>query len=267
VTLFKQYFRVQRTGLLLWAGINGFMGWVLGASAKQMEATNALSNFLTGVMEKLPKSVQALMGFAPGISPVDNLIQGKIGFWMAIALPIYGCLMAVAAVSREIDRGTADFLLALPVDRKQVLVARWEVMALNLTVVAITTWGTLVAGLRIGGVPGNYVGYFWMIAQAVLLGLSMGSLALFASMWASDYEKAMKRSLAAVLVLFSIDIGMEMAGFPRITRAFNPFSYFSTLEPLLRRGPMVPEAITLLAISGVALALSARQFQKKQIEA
>ena len=267
MTLFRQYFRVQRTGLLLWAGINGFMGWVLGTTAKQMEATSALSNFMAGVMDKLPNSIKALLGVAPGMSAVDNLIQAKIGFWIGIALPIYGCLMAVAAVSREIDRGTADFLLALPVDRRQVLVARWGVMAANLAVVAVTTWGALTAGLAIGGVAGNYRGYFWMIAQAAFLGLAVGSLALLASMWASDYERAMKRSMAGVLVLFSLDMGMEMAGMPPLARAFNPFSYFSTLEPLLTSGPMIPEAGALLAISAASLWLSVRVFQKRQIEA
>lgn len=265
--LFRQYFRVQRTALLIWAGIDGFMGWALGSSAKQAEVGNVLGRFLTDVMDKLPSSIRALVGIAPGISPVDNLVQAKMGFWMAIALPIYGCLLAVAAVSREIDRGTVDFLLALPVDRRQVLIARWEVMAVNLALVALTTWGALTGSLVLGGVAGNYRGYFWMITQAALVGLAFGSLAMLASMWAPDYESAMKRSLGGVLVLFAVDMAMEMAGVPRLARAFNPFSYFSTLEPLLHSGPMVTQAAVLLAISGVSLWLSVRVFRQRQIEA
>ena len=267
MTLFKQYFRVQRTGLLLWAGFNSFMGWVLGSSTKQMEAGNVLSDFMTGVMEKLPESILALIGIVPGMSAVDSLIQGKIGFWMGIALPIYACLLAVAAVTREIDRGTADFLLALPVDRRQVLIARWGVMVTNVSIVAVATWAALSGGLVAGGVEGNIRGYFWMIAQAAFVGMAIGSLALLASMWASDYEKAMKRSLGAVLLLFTVDMSMEIAGMPRLARAFNPFSYFSTLEPLLRSGPMIPEAAVLLATSVAALWLAVRAFQQRQIEA
>lgn len=267
MTLFKQYFRVQRTGLFLWAGFNGFMGWVLGASAKQMQADNVLSDFLVGIVDKLPDSVRALLGIVPGMSPIDTLIQGKLGFWMGIALPIYACLLAVAAVTREIDRGTADFLFALPVDRKQVLIARWAVMAANVSIVAFTTWAALSGGLLSGGVEGSFAGYFWMIAQAAFVGLAIGSLALLASMWASDYEKAMKRALGAVLLLFSVDMGMEMAGMPRVARAFNPFSYFSTLEPLLRGGPMIPEAAALLGVAVLALWLSVRAFEQRQIEA
>ena len=267
MTLFKQYFRVQRSGLLIWAGLNSFLGWALGASAKPMETSSALSNFLTRMIDKLPSALRALMGIAPGVSPIDNLIQAKIGFWMAVALPIYGCLMAVAAVSREIDRGTADFLLALPVGRRQILIARWAVMAVNLAVVAVTTWGGVCAGLLLGGATGNFRGYFWMIAQAAFVGLATGSLALLASMWAPDYERAMKRALAGVGVLFSIDIAMELASMPRLARAFNPFSYFDTLEPLLRSGPVLEDTAVLVAISLLSLWLAVRVFQSRQIEA
>lgn len=267
MTLFRQYFRVQRTGLLLWAGFNGFMGWVLGTTAKQMEAENVLSDFLVGIMDKLPESIRALIGIVPGMSPIDTLIQGKLGFWMGIALPIYACLLAVAAVTREIDRGTADFLFALPVDRKQILIARWGVMVTNVSTVALVTWAALSGGLMAGGLEGNFRGYFWMIAQAAFVGLAIGSLALLASMWASDYEKAMKRSLGAVLLLFTVDMGMEIAGMPMLARAFNPFSYFSTLEPLLRSGPMVPEAAVLLGTAVVALWASIKAFERRQIEA
>jgi ABC-2 type transport system permease protein len=265
--LFKQYFRTQRSGLVIWAGINGLLGWALAATAKPMETTNALTNFITRIMEKLPESVRALLGIAPGVSAIDNLIQAKIGFWMAIALPIYGCLLAVAAVSKEIDRGTADFLLALPVDRTQVLVARWAVMVANLTVVVVTTWAALSGGLLISGVTGNFRGYFWMIAQAGFVGLAMGSLAMLGAMWAPDYERAVKWSLAAVGVLFSVDLSMEMASMPRMARAFNPFSYFDTVEPLRRSGPMWAEAAALLIISIVALGAAVRVFRSKQIEA
>lgn len=267
MALFRQYCRVQRTGLLLWAGINGFMGWVLGSSAKQMQAGNVLGDFLTGLIEKLPEAIRALMGIVPGLSPVDTLVQSKLGFWMAIALPIYGCLLAVAAVTREVDRGTADFLFALPVERKHVIVARWGVMVTNVMVVAVTTWAALSGGLMAGGVQGNLRGYFWIFVQAALLGVAIGSLALLASMWSRDYERAMKRSLGAVLLLFATDMGMEMAGLPVALRSVNPYHYFSTLEPLMRSGPMVREAAVLVVVAMVALWASVRLFSQRQIEA
>ena len=111
MTLFKQYFRVQRTGLMIWTGFNALVGWALAVSVKSMQATNALADFLSKIIGKLPDSVKALLGLVPGLSPVDNFVQGKMGFWMALALPIYSSLMAVAAITREIDKGTADFLL------------------------------------------------------------------------------------------------------------------------------------------------------------
>lgn len=242
------------------------MGWVLGSSAKQMQAGNVLGDFLSGLIERLPETVRALLGIVPGLSPVDTLVQSKLGFWMGIALPIYGCLLAVAAVTREVDRGTADFLFALPVERKHVIVARWGVMVTNVMVVAITTWAALSGGLLAGGVQGNMWGYFWIMIQAALLGVTVGSLALLASIWSRDYERAMKRSLGAVLLLFAIDMGMEMARIPEPVRSVNPYYYFSTIEPLMRNGPMVREAAVLLVVAMVALWACVRVFSQREIE-
>lgn len=265
--LFRQYFRVQRSGLLIWVGINSFLGWALGASVEDMETASALSSFIAKAMERLPSAVRALLGMAPEVSAIDNFIQAKIGFWMAIALPIYGCLMAVAAVSREIDRGTADFLFALPVERQEVILARWSVMVVNLTTVVIATWGSLCVGLSMGGVAGNFRGYFWMISQAGCVGIAIGSLALLASMWAPDYERAIKRALLGVGILFFADIAMEFLSVPRFTRALNPYSYFDTVQPLLRGGPVWEDVAPLAAMSLLALWLSMRTFRTRQIEA
>ncbi len=267
MTLFKQYFRVQRSGLIIWAGSSGFLAWALAVTAKPLELGGSLASLIEKLADKLPAGIRGLFAMAPGLSPIDSLIQAKLGFWMTLALPIYGCLLAVSAVNREIDRGTADFLLALPVERRQVLVARWGVMALNLGAVALVTWATLSVGLVMNHVIGRFSGYFWMIAQGWLLGLAVGSLAMLGSMWAQGYEQAVKWSLGAVGVLFSVDLGMRVASISRSVRFLNPFSYFDSVEPLLRNSLIWGDAVVLLATSLISLWLAVRVFQSKQIVA
>lgn len=266
IVIFKQFFRLQRSGLLTWMSINGFWGWALGTSVKSMDKNGTLTAFMAKAIQKLPSAVQTLFGMAPNLSPLDNLMQSKLGVWMAIALPMYGCLIAASAVAREIDTGTADFLFSLPVKRHSVLAARWAVLAVNLSIVAVSTWAGLYLGMAMGGVSGNFRGYFWMIAQSVFVSLAVGSIALAASMYAPDYERAMKRSLAGVGALFTVNIAMEMASAPKIIRAFNPYTYFDTLVPLLRGEPAWKDIAALAAMSLLALCFSVWTFRSRQFE-
>ncbi len=265
MTLFKQYFRVQRTGLIIWAGGTALLGWVLAATVKPMELGDALTKFIQKVAIQLPPGLQALFGMVPGMSSVDSLIQAKMGFWLAVAMPIYACLLAVSAMTREIDRGTADFLLALPVDRRQVLISRWAVMVTDLSVFALAAWAALCAGLKATGVQGNFSGYFWMIAQIWFLSVAVGSLAMLGSMWSSDYETAIKWALGAVGVLFVTDFGLRVVEVPLVWRFFNPFAYYDTLQPILRNSLMWGDAAVLAGISIVSLVLAVRVLDARQI--
>lgn len=265
MTLFKQYFRVQRTGLLIWAGADALMAWLLAITVKPMEVGDALTQFIMKLAAQLPPGLQSLLGMVPGISPVDSLVQAKLGFWLAVAMPIYACLMAVSAMTREIDRGTADFLLALPVDRKQVLISRWFVMVTNLAIFAIATWAGLYLGLVRSSFQANVSGYFWLMAQIFLLAVAVGSLAMLGSMWSSDYETAIKWSLGAVGVLFITDFGLRIVDAPLAARFYNPFTYYDTLQSLLRNSLLWGDAAVLVAVSAISLYLATRVLDARQI--
>ena len=267
MTLFRQYFRAQRAGLLIWVGSNGVLAWVLASTSKPMELGGTLGSFMSKLADKFPPGLRGMFGLVPGLSPIDSLIQAKIGIWLAIILPVYACILAASAVSREVDRGTAGFLLALPVRRRDILIARWAVMAANLGLIAFSTWGALYVGLKMSSAVANFTGYFWMTAQAWFLGLAAGSLAMLGSMWAREYDGALRWALASVGVLFTVDLGMRVAEMPKLARFFNPFTYFDSLQPLLRKSLVWGDAAVLLGASLVSLWLAVRVFESKQIEA
>ncbi len=264
--LFRQYFRIHGSGLVSWSGINGLMAWALAATSKPMESGNALGGFMLKLAEKVPPGLRGLFGVAPGLSAIDSLVQAKIGFWMAIALPIYASLLAVSSVGAEVDRRTADFLLALPVGRQQVIISRWWVMVLNSAILALVTWSALCGGLAFYGVSGKYQGYFWVIAEAWLLGVAVGSMAMLVSLRVGDYGQAVKGSLAGAGALWAVDFGMQVASVPRIARAWNPFSYFDPFNILVRGGLLLGDVLVLIFMSQAMLWLSVVTFESKQVE-
>lgn len=261
--LFRQYARLQRTGLIVAAALMAVLVLWLAASAPAVRQ----EDFMTKLAEKVPTELRSLLGLAPGLSAVDAFIQTKLGLNMVWILSVYACLITVGAVVREVDSGTADFLLALPVDRARLVVARWAVMCANTGVVAATTWVALVAGLRAYGVDGAFAGYFWMLFQAWLVAIAVGSLALWATIRFNDYGAGVKLTLGAVSALVIIDVLLRAVRAPRLVLALSPFAYYDAAQLIATRRPMYGGAAVLLAVSAAAVWMAARGFAAREIEA
>ncbi len=261
MTLFRQHFRAQRNGLFIWLAASVVTTLAVASVANSMQQSDILGK----LGETAPAALQALLGLLPGMSPVDGYIQAKLGVGMALILPIYACLLAMSAITREVDRGTADFLLALPVDRRRLLLARWGVMAANLGILTLGVWLALVAGLAASHVTGSLGGYFWMLAQAWLLALAFGSLALLLSIWIDDYSLGVKVTLAGTGTLYVIDLGMRIAGLSKLVRGFNPFTYVDAARTVMANHLLWGDAAVLAAVAALGLWLAARAFDRKQI--
>jgi hypothetical protein len=54
---------------------------------------------------------------------------------------------------------------------------------------------------------------------------------------------------------------------PKLARFFNPFTYFDSLQPLVRNSLVWGDAAVLLGASLVSLWLAVRVFESKEIEA
>lgn len=230
----------------------------LGNSVSQNDA-------MTQLIAKLPANLQLLLGVIPGLGPVDAFVEAKLGFWVVLAFPIYACLLAISAVTREVDRHTADFLLTLPIDRTRLLLSRWAVMAADIGILGLGIWAALVVGLKSIGATGSWSGYFWMVAQAWFLGVAVGSLALLASVFIDDYSMAAKLTLAGVGTLYILDMGLRVSPPPWWTTTWNPFTHVNSAQTILQDHLLWGDAAALVITSALALALSVHFFVRKQV--
>lgn len=263
MVLYRQYMRAQRNGMLIWVGAHVLLVLALAATAPAVQSNDLMSRFVS----KLPPALQALTGLIPGLTAIDGFIAAKLGVWMAVVMPIYGCLLAVAAVTREVDNGSMDFLLALPVERGRLLISRWLGMATNLALLAGAVWLTLVVSFKAQGLTGSFGGYFWLMAQTWFLGLALGSLAMLASIWLDDYGNAVKYTLGAVGGLYAIDLGLKIANVAKLWRGFNPFAYLDPALPIMQNHLIWGDALVLTATALISLWLAMRAFRAKEIQA
>lgn len=262
--LLAQYLKANRIGLLVWtlSHVTLILMVVASATAVETQADYIFKAF----SEWIPRGLQSLLGLAPGMSKIDSYIQAKTGSVLSLTLPIYATLLAAGVVTREVDSGTADFLLSLPTRRRDIILSRWVGMCLNLSVLAITSWGVVVLGLKAKGLVGSFYGYFWMCINCLLLAVTIGSINLAASIWINDYSSGVRILLAIVVGLFFIDLGMRIADLPFAWRFFNPFSYYDPAYAIKNGGMPASSLLTLLFMSAVSLVIALKKFDDKEIE-
>ncbi len=260
MTLFWQQMRAQFMGLLIWTGAGLLLVLGLAGSAAAAGAEGG------AMFEKLPPELQRMMGYQEGLSTLDLFVSGKAAVSMALILVLYGIVLALSVVTREVDRRTIDFLLSLPVSRSQVLLTRTAVMVMNTGILGGILWGAFIASMNRQGL--EPLPAYWLIFLAQwLLAVMIGGITLLVSLWIDDYSLAIKIFIGLLSALYFLDLMLKAAGVDRIGRILSPFSYADPV-PIILEGAL-PWSDTLLMI-GVALltiGASVPVFNRKQISA
>lgn len=262
MTLFRQYFRAQFSGLLIWGAVATFLAILLAKSTPQHDAAQAMQEMIA----KLPETVKVMFGLVSGLGAADGFVALKVGPSIQLILCMYAVLTALSIVTREIDRRTVDFLLSMPVDRSQVLLARTGVMAVNTGILGALMWTALRVTFGAMGLAGSFGRYAAMIFAIWLMAMAFGAIALFSSMWIDDYSFGVRLWLGLVAGGYFLELILRAAGLTRWQRFFSPYSYADGTR-ILQDGLPAVDMVVLALVVLTAIALAIPQFNRKQISA
>lgn len=260
MTIFAHYFRAQLRGLLLWTFFIGLFVLALAQNAPNFTADGSLQK----LMEQMPPALQNMMGNPQGLSPIDGFIALELGLWNSMLFSLYGVMLALGIVTREVDRRTIDFLLAMPVDRGQVILGRIGVLVINTALLALATWLILYVSLADGGHGASLGGYALMIFIQWLLAMALSGLCLLSSMWIDDYSFGVKAWMGGVATGMFLEFILRAVSTGRWSRFWSPFSYVDAPE-ILRTGLPAADVAVLVLLAVIGFGLSVQAFERKQI--
>lgn len=258
MTLFRQFFAAHLKGLLIWLAVGLALALAMTRSAAPFIDNNSLG--------ALPPALLAVFGDMVGMNPVDQYLVVALGKGTMLVPVLYGTLLALSVVTREVDRRTVDFLLALPVQRPQLLGARVAVMLANLTLVVTAIWAALRFDLAAQGYQGNWGHLGAVMVNLWLLAVAFSCVVLAASMWVDDYAVGVKLFLGAVTLAYLLEFVLKGATVSRAGRVLSPFSYVD-LAGVMRTGAFAADALVLALAASAGLAVSFWAFNRKQFPA
>lgn len=261
MTLFWQQFKAQFMGLVIWLGSGIGLGLLVAQSAPSFVQGDLLGQLLNTMPEALVK----MMGIEPGLKPLDTFVASQVSKTLVLVSALYAVLLALNAITREVDRRTIDFLLSLPVRRTAVLLARAAVMLVNTGIVIAGMGLTLWASFRAAGLEGSWAAYNLIYLNVWLLAVAMGGIALLASLWIDDYGVGVKLMMGLVSGAYFMEFVFRAAGLSRAARLISPFSYVDATAVLRNSVLPLGDTLVLVAVSALTIGLSLPLFERKEI--
>jgi ABC-2 type transport system permease protein len=219
----------------------------------------ALFPSVGGTIGKLnvPKGVANLLGGAN---------YGTIAGWMRSEIgAVYGPLViaataivgAVALTAGEEDSGVLGLVLAHPIERARLVVAKAAAVAVTVMIVAGGTWLGLIIGVAAAGGGISVADQAALALQLAFFGLAIGAVAFALASVTGRKDVALGGSGAFAVTAFLINGFAPLVAGVEWLKYLSPFYYYSGHDPIANGvdiGGLVVLALATITLTAVAVA-------------
>jgi len=212
-------------------------------------------------------SIYQAMGFDMGT------FEGFLGSTVVLVIPlilgIYVIIISTRTLAGEEEDGTLELLLAMPLQRWQIVSAK--AIAIGLSTLFILAIAGLGNGLvlnwikRTVEVDVTFRQLFIAVVNGWPLVLAVSMIGLFLS----AYLPTQKSAAIVLAVFFLVSyFGENLASHVSslsLLRPYSIFSYFDSSANVFREGVQVKDVLTLLAVAAAFFVLALISFQRRNV--
>jgi ABC-2 type transport system permease protein len=212
----------------------------------------------------LPRGVSQLLGGAD-YATLTGWFRSEIGaVYGPLVIGAVAITSAAAVTAGEEEDRILALVLAHPVTRARLVIAKAAAIAALVAIVALSAWVGLLIGVALGG---GGIGVGHMAAFAVHLaffGLAIGAVAL--ALGAGTGRRTLATGVAAGVGV----LGWLINGFAPLVGALDwlkylsPFYYYTGHDPLTQ-GIDVGDLVVLGAVAVLLTALAAAAFERRDL--
>jgi ABC-2 type transport system permease protein len=205
----------------------------------------------------VPKGVANLLGGAN---------YGTIAGWMRSEIgAVYGPLViaataivgAVALTAGEEESGVLELVLAHPIERARLIVARAAAVAVTVMIVAGGTWLGLIIGVAAAGGGISVADQAALALQLAFFGLAIGAVAFALASVTGRKDVALGGSGAFAVTAFLINGFAPLVAGVEWLKYLSPFYFYSGHDPIANGvdiGGLVVLALATITLTAVAVA-------------
>jgi ABC-2 type transport system permease protein len=263
--IFRQEFRMQLRSLITWslaiAALIAFCVSMFSSIAQDAALLNEM-------MSKFPKELLS----AFGMTGVD--LSTVLGFFGFIFLFVQLCLAIQAAnygfgmVSIEEREWTADFLLAKPVSRTQILTSKLLAALSTLAITDIVVWISSVGLINLvkGTKTYDAKALFLMLASVVIFQLFFLSVGLVVSLLVKRIRNVTPYSMGLGFGMYVLSAFGNMLG-KSVLEEISPFKHFDPMYIAQHAAYDTPLVLFSVAVILVSMVGSYMLYTRRDIPA
>jgi ABC-2 type transport system permease protein len=212
----------------------------------------------------LPRGVSELLGGAD-YATLTGWFRSEIGsVYGPLVIGAVAITSAAAVTAGEEEDRILALVLAYPVTRTRLVIAKAAAVAALVVIVAVAAWVGLIVGVALGG-GGITIGHMAAFAvHLALFGLAIGAVAL--ALGAGTGRRTLASGVAAGVGV----LGWLINGFAPLVSALDwlkyvsPFYYYAGHDPLTQ-GIDVGDLVVLGVVAVVLTAVAAAGFQRRDL--
>jgi ABC-2 type transport system permease protein len=249
-SLVRRGLRDSRRALVWWSA--GIVAYVVLICAvwPSVRDNPALKN----LHETYPEALKAFVSFGGEFDFSTG--AGYLGAELfSLVIPLILLIAAIGAGARalagEEEAGTLDLLLANPVSRTQVAMAKLVIVIAEILVISVVLWGALWASSAIFGLGVDGAHLLGATASAALLAIAFGALATAVAAGTGRRAIAITACAAIALAGYLVNALAPLVSGLNEVRWISPWHHYAASDPL-RHGLGITHVLALMLLLVVA---------------
>ena len=220
-------------------------------------------------LEFIQKIIAALLGAEVG-KVVGPAVLSMIGWVHPFVLALvwaHAIVVCTRVPAGEVDRGTLDVWLALPVTRTSIYVSESAVFVFSSLLIVGAGFGGNVVGNRISGLErAGSLGQLSLVAfNLYALALAVGGLSSFLSSVSDRRGRAMGSAFAILLASFFLSSMSTFNALVKTVSAVSLLNYYRPYGVLQERASPLGDMMVLLAVGTVFWIIGAVVFVRRDL--
>ncbi len=263
MNMYKKEFMVKVKSVFIWA-ISVVLLMIVFMSIYPSFSSEA--GLLNEALANMPPELLAAFGMT-GINMAT--VQGYLGFvflFIQLCLAIQASNYGFGLVSIEERELTADFLLAKPVSRTQILTSKLLAALTALTITNLAIWFATLVSLNLFNAGKEYqlMPIIWMLLSILLFQLFFLAVGMLLSLLVKRVRSVTPLSMALAFGMYMMVAFGDLLGKDSL-ELISPFRHFDASGILSTGRFDTPLVLTNIAVSILAIAGSYVLYKRRNI--
>lgn len=261
-SVYVETLRDLRWTVAAWCGGLAFIAAINVLFFPSLERMEGLVDFL----ERLPPVIKAVIGDVAAMTRLEGFLHAKLFDPLPLLLAVFGVSHGARLLAGELEHKHVDLLLARPVRRWHVVLAKFLALATGVAAIALSTALATWACARVIGADTPTARLVLGVLKALPLSWLFAAMATFASAWVSHPRPAAFGTGAVVVASYVLEtlrlVSPALSGW----RPVSLFAHHKAAYPLAG-APDPRSAVLLLGIAVVFAAGAAAVWERRDLAA